>query len=281
MIIDSQVHIWEADRPDRPWPKSGVAPDVHLPEPLSYDGLLARMREAGVDRAVLVPPSWEGDRNDYALAAARAHPQHFAVMGRLTLDDPASRALLPTWRNTPGMLGVRLTFVWDRDRTWLTDGTADWFWPAAETAGVPVMAIAPEAMPEFGRIAERHPGLRLIIDHMGLMQRIARERRIPEAVARTIALARHPNISVKVSGLPDYSAEAYPFRDMQEHIRRVVEAFGPQRCFWGTDLSRLIHKCSYREAVTFFTEEMRFLSPRDLEWIMGRGIAEQLGWPMD
>ena len=105
-IINSQVHIWEADRPDRPWPKSGVAPQVHLPEPLSYTDLLGRMAVAGVDRAVLVPPSWEGDRNNYCLAAARAYPQHFAVMGRLALDDPANRAAIASWKSAPGMLGV-------------------------------------------------------------------------------------------------------------------------------------------------------------------------------
>lgn len=56
------------------------------------------------------------------------------------------------------------------------------------------------------------------------------------------------------------------------YIHRVVETYGPQRVFWGTDLTRL--PCPYRQAVTLFTEEVDFLSPADQEWIMGRGIAD-------
>ena len=104
MIVDAQVHLWKAETPDRPWPTWGRAAQ-HLDEPLTYPRMLHLMDEAGVDRAVIVPPSWEGDRNDYALEAARAHPDRFAVMGRIALDDPRSRDLLPKWRATPGMLG--------------------------------------------------------------------------------------------------------------------------------------------------------------------------------
>jgi hypothetical protein len=58
----------------------------------------------------------------------------------------------------------------------------------------------------------------------------------------------------------------------------VVEAFGPRRVFWGTDLSHL--PCPYRQAVTLFTQELDYLSTADKEWIMGRAIAEWLNWPL-
>ena len=94
--------------------------------------------EAGVDRVVIVPPSWEGERNDYALEAARKYPNRFGVMGRILLGSKQSPGLLATWRDQPGMLGVRHTFN-GAQTSWLTDGTADWFWPAAAKAGIPVM----------------------------------------------------------------------------------------------------------------------------------------------
>src|SRR5205085_2149516 len=127
--------------PDRPWPPGG-AQRVHLSFPLTYDLMLPMMDEAGVDRVVIVPPSWEGDRNDYALEAATKCPDRFAVMGRVALDQPEVRNLIPTWRDQPGMLGIRVNFS-HRQASWLEDGTADWFWPAAEKAGIPVMVIAP------------------------------------------------------------------------------------------------------------------------------------------
>jgi acetyl-CoA acetyltransferase len=134
-LVDSQVHLWGADSPDRPWPP-GRAQDAQKPYPITKEALLFQMDLAGVRRAVLVPPSWEGDRNDLALDAARTYPDRFAVMGRLALQDPASQAKLPDWRQQPGMLGLRFTFHNEHYRPFLTDGTADWLWPAAERAGI-------------------------------------------------------------------------------------------------------------------------------------------------
>ena len=236
------------------------------------------MDRAGVDRAILVPPSFEGDRNDYALEAARKHPVRFAVMGRVGLPGGGGRKQLSGWRNQPGMLGVRLTFHRDEDRPWLTDGTADWFWGEAEDNGIPVMVHAPERLAVIGEIAARHPSLRIIVDHMGLA-RATVDDAAQAGADRMIALARHPNVYVKVSALPCFSTAPYPFRNLREPLRRVIAAFGPQRSFWGSDITRVPPSCSYREVVTHFTEELDFLSAGDLEWIMGRGLAECLGWP--
>src|SRR5438128_5649006 len=115
-----------------------------MPEPFRTERLLPMMDGAGADRVVVGPPSWPGDRNDYALEAAKRYPNRFAVMGRIALQDPKSAALLPKWKEQPGMLGVRLTFNSPTAIGWLKDGTADWFWPAAEKAGIPVMFQAPE-----------------------------------------------------------------------------------------------------------------------------------------
>ena len=124
-----------------------------------------------------------------------------------------------------------------------------------------------------------HPQLKLIIDHLGLSVHIARDNKIPDYIAQTVALAQYPNVHVKLSNAPSYSSEPYPFRDMHPHIRRVIEAFGPRRCFWGTDLTLRPNKCSYPERLTMFTEEMDFLSEEDKEWILGRAIQACLGWP--
>lgn len=277
MIVDSQVHLWTAETPDRPWPSDG-AKRAHLPRPLTYQFMLDLMDGAGVDRVIIVPPSWEGDRIDYALEAARRHPDRFAVMGRIALDDPGARATVPIWLDQQGVLGIRLTFI-GKHAAWLEDGTADWFWPAAETAAIPVMLHPWGNTEALGEIAERHPGLRLIIDHMGLNHKIAQEGRTAEAIAKTLSLALYPNVSVKLSASPTYSLEPYPFRDLDIHIRRLVETYGPRRCFWGTDLSHSYEKCSYRQRVTHFTEELDFLSETDKRLIMGEAILDLLGWP--
>jgi L-fuconolactonase len=276
LIVDSQVHIWAADTPQRPWPP-GRAHQAHRPQPFSKDDLLKEMDGAGVDRVVIVPPSWEGDRNDLALEAARLHPDRFAVMGRLAIERPESRGQIAGWKRQPGMLGLRFTFHTPLQRPWLTDGTADWLWQAAEGAGLPVMVFIPGSIPQIEAIAGRHPELRLVIDHLALPL----ERKDAAAfvdLPKLLALGRLPNVAVKASALPCYSTEPYPHHALLRHIREVYDAFGPRRMFWGTDLTRL--PCTYRQAVTLFTEELTWLSDSDKEWIMGRGVAEWLGWPL-
>jgi L-fuconolactonase len=82
MIVDSQVHLWKAESPDWPW-VPGLKPQ--LPEPMTIERLLPLMDEAGVDRVVVVPPSWPGGRNDYGIEAARRYPDRFHVRGRIPL----------------------------------------------------------------------------------------------------------------------------------------------------------------------------------------------------
>jgi predicted TIM-barrel fold metal-dependent hydrolase len=91
-----------------------------------------------------------------------------------------------------------------------------------------------------------------------------------------LALAKRPNVAVKVSCLPHYATDAYPFRQLQPYIRRVYDTFGPKRMFWGSDLSRL--PCSYGQSLTYMSEEIPWLSAGDKEWILGRGLCEWLGW---
>ncbi len=177
MIVDAQVHLWKANTPDRPWLPNRVA---QLPEPFLIEQLVPMMDEAGVDRAVIVPPSWEGDRNDYALEAVRRYPARFAVMGRIPVNDPNTAKLLPDWKKQPGMVGIRLTFhppQW----TWLTDGSVDWFWPLAEKYSLPVMFYG-APMAHFARVAERHPQLTMIADHLGVTGEMVKQGKLSDGV---------------------------------------------------------------------------------------------------
>ena len=279
IIVDAQAHIWKMHTPERPWPADGIG-QAHIPRPFSYYELLARMDEAGVDRVVIVPPSWEGVRNEYAMEAAKKWPRRFAVMGRLRLDDPKSREALATWKDQPGMLGIRHTF--NRMQTgWLTDGTADWFWPAAVKVNMPVMVATSGHERAMKTVLDKNPDLALIVDHLSLSDLTAREGRIPEVISQVVEWAKFPNVCAKMSSVPHKSAQAYPFRDMTEHLKRVFDAYGPRRCFWGTDLTAGIDKFpdfTYQQRITHFTEELPFLSEEDKDWVMGRAIMRRLGW---
>jgi predicted TIM-barrel fold metal-dependent hydrolase len=274
LIVDSQIHLWPANTPERPW-VAGARPQ--LPEPFTIERAVPMLDEVGVDRAVIVPPTLEGERIDYAQEAVKRYPGRFAIMARIDLDKPDRATRLPTWRDQPGVLGVRLNFLGERGN-WLTDGTADWFWPAAEKAGLPVMFLTTGQTHLFARIAERNPQLTLIIDHMGVSSETVRTKTVPATIDASAALAKYQNVSVKLSSAPLMSSEPYPFRDVTPHIRRLFDAYGPQRCYWGTDVTNSYAKATYRQRLTHFTEELPFLSEADKDLIMGRAIVTRLRW---
>jgi L-fuconolactonase len=275
LITDAQVHIWRASSPERPW-RAGEK--SHRAVPLEADELLREMDAAGVNRAILVPPFLDEDRNDLVLEAARAHPTRFAAMGRLPLEDPASREAIATWREQPGMLGFRYSFHRPAIAHLLAEDRVDWLWSESEKAGVPIMLYVDHSvLHHIDRVASRYPGVKLILCHMSLPLRSKDDAAFRD-IGKLVALAKHGHVGVKVSALPCYTEDAYPYRAVHGHVRRVYDAFGPERMFWGSDLSRLPPSATYRQVVTMFTEEMAWLSRAEVEWIMGRGLSRWLDW---
>jgi predicted TIM-barrel fold metal-dependent hydrolase len=132
-------------------------------------------------------------------------------------------------------------------------------------------------MDAVDRIAVRHADLKIALCHLSL-DSSKRDEEAFRDLDKLLALAKRPNVCVKVSALPTYTTDRYPYRALHPYLRRVYEAYGPQRMFWGTDLARL--PCTYREAVTMFTEEIPWLGAQDKSWIMGRGLCEWLDWEM-
>src|SRR5215813_14967706 len=156
LIVDAQVHIWSSGKPTN-------ANHRQVPE-FSKDDVLKEMAEAGVDAAIIHPPaSWDPHANELAVEAARQHPDRFAILGNFPLERPESRGLIDGWKGRPGMLGLRFALLQPHQKTWLSDGTMDSLWPAAERAGLPIALLGPDLLQAIGPIAERHRGLKLII----------------------------------------------------------------------------------------------------------------------
>ena len=272
-VVDAQVHIWGANTPQRPWPARAKA---QRGTPVTADEVIGWMDEGGIDRAVLVPPSWEGDRNDLALAAVRRHPNRFAVMGRLDPDAPDAREQLARWKQQPGMLGLRFTFHTPLLLQPLLDGRFDWVWGDAERHDLPVMLLIHHShMDLVEAVAAEHPRLRLVIDHLGLVSGEKGAHAFRD-LDKLLSLAKRPNVAVKASALPCYSDEAYPYGALHAHIRRVYDAFGARRMFWGSDQTR--SPIDYRRGVELFTRHLPWLRGEDLAWVMGRGVREWIGW---
>lgn len=269
LIVDTQVHIWK-NRPPGNYPP-------HHSQRVSFtkDDLLMEMDAAGVQRAVIVPPS--GLPKDHCYEAVKAHPQRFAIMDSVALDEASGTEELLKLRENSGFLGLWLAFHKPQARAILLEGKADWIWHAAEQARIPIAVWAAGLLGAIGRIAERHPSLRLIINHLG----VDSTAQLKDGAAfshldELLKLSQFPNVAVKASGIPGYCSDPYPFYGVQPYLERVFRGFGPTRMFWGTDLTRM--PCTYRQCVTHYTEELPFLSESDKRMIMGEAFCRWVGW---
>lgn len=271
-IIDSQLHCFYPNTPERPWPE-GATP-VHGPS-FTIEQATELLDQHGVQGGVLVPPSWNGWDNQYSLDAAVAHPKRFAVMGRFDFEAVGAKERLRTWRDQPGMKGVRL-FISGAPWMSLLNEELSWVWQIAEETRLPVMSTVPGNIAAFEPILAKFPELRLIIDHAGRHPRGAMDEGAWADEGMLHALARYKNVSVKVSSLPCFTTQPYPFVQLHSHIKSIYDFFGPQRMMWGSDSTRLT--CAYEENVHLFTQALDFLSSEDKEWVMGRALAAALDW---
>lgn len=267
LIVDSQIHLWQQGHPHA----------QHRQAPYLPAEALSAMDVAGVTRAINHPPPWDPGAVTLAAQAAQDHSDRLAWLGWFPVERPESRALVAAWARRPGLLGLRFSFNAPEQRSWPTDGTLDWLWPSAEQAGLPIGLAAARFLPVVGRIAERHPALKLHVDHMGVLQGKVGSSAF-DHLPDLLALARLPNVAVKLSAVPAYATDAFPFRSLHDPLRRIVDAFGPRRCFWGTDITRM--PCSWSRCVELFTEQLPWLQGEDLAWVMGRAVCEWLDWPL-
>ena len=271
LIVDSQIHIWQNGR---------MSPHHRQDATYSIADAVSEMASAGVDCAVIHPPSALGEpSNAYAVEAVRQHPDKFCILGHFDLTNPDRENIVARWSERPGMLGFRFTLSEPHQRSWWTDGSLDWFWAASEKADMRIGLLASGGnIAALGKIAQRYPGLKLHIDHIGRGggRAAAKDDAAYADLPEMLALAKLPNVAVKLSGAPSTSSAAYPYKNIHGYLQRIIEAFGPERCFWGTDITRM--PISYRQCVTMFTEEMPWLKGRDLELVMGAAVVKWLGW---
>jgi L-fuconolactonase len=264
-VVDAQVHAWAA----------GESTGHHRRAPITGDVLKAEMADAGVDRVVLVPPLWDPAGNAYSFDLSRAEPDRFTTMAVIAANDHYPERALDALSAEPCVRGVRLLFNTPARVAPLLDGAFARFWPAAEGFGMPTAVLLPGNLALLGDIAARHPGLPLIVDHLG----VPRGATGPDAFAHLpelLGLARYPNVHVKMAAVGDYALDPHPFRSLDGVLRQVTEAFGPARVCWASDLSRLRHP--YRQCVSHVREEMTWLSATESDLILGGNICRLLNW---
>ena len=268
-IVDAQIHLWATGLPSN---------KAHIQETsFTAKQAITLMNEAGVHAAIIHPPSWDPKSHELALAAVNDYPNRFAIMGTLPLNRAISEKEIPSWKNNV-VLGLRYTLLEEPHRSWIADGSLDWLWKIAEEEKIPISMLVTDSLVELQNIAERHPELRLTIDHLGGRggNTKLKDNDAMEHIPNLLKLAKYPNVAVKATGAPGYSGEAYPYPIMQGYLEQIYDAFGPHRIFWGTDITKM--PCSWKDCITMFTEEARWLDENDRALVMGDAICAWWGW---
>jgi L-fuconolactonase len=243
-IVDCHFHVWGRPFPDRTFPWT--------PDPFTVADVLEIFDRHGVAGGVNVTPIMYGWDNDYASQAAVETPR-IKVFGRLDPFAPDARRRLAEWMATPGACGVRLTFYGDDLRRLDDPDLLDPFWSAASELRTPVAVFAPDGLWTIAEVMERHPHLRLIIDHLGLGVYPGCENPFA-GFAALREFKAYEQVIVKISGAVEVSREPYPFTDVQDMVAEAREMFGAQRLMWGSNYPVVLKACTYAEALAFVDE---------------------------
>ena len=274
LTIDAQVHAYERDRPGRPW--AGVLPG---PPEVTGDGMVAAMDAVGVDAALLISPFalYRYDAG-YALEVHAAHPGRFALIKPVDPTDPAAAETIADWATQEGAVGVRIMLnpglPLDPDHPGIDRVLA-----AAARASLPVNLMCWGLLEHVARYAREHPSTMLVIDHLGLEQPFDPPAKpAPFAdLPKLLDLADHDNVAVKITGACTLSHEPYPYDDLWDPLRRVFDAFGFDRCLWGTDWTRAVNLLTYEQGVTPFRLTDR-LSDDERADLMGGALQRIYNW---
>jgi L-fuconolactonase len=273
--IDVQVHAYERDRPGRPW--TAV---LDGPPEVTGDGMVAAMDAVGVDGAILVSPftMYRYDAS-YAIEVHAAHPTRFRLIKPVDPADLGVADTIADWAATDGTVGIRI-MMRDGVSTDPADPGINLVLAAAARHALPVNLMCTGRLEQAKLLAARNPGTRLVIDHLGLPQP-----RKPPAPAqpwadlpKLLALADHDNVVVKISGACTLSHEPFPYNDIWDPLSRIFDAFGLNRCMWGTDWTRAVGVLTYEQGVEAFRVTDR-LSAGDRAALMGDTLRSVYNWP--
>jgi predicted TIM-barrel fold metal-dependent hydrolase len=233
MIIEWNAHMFSRDLVRYPWhPRAVYTPSV---DQLGQDPLadyMLRMEREGIDKAVLVHPEPYGDDHRLILDCLAREPGRFkGTCLFYSDDDGAPERLRALVRREPRIVALRFHAHRGKEhylRSFADAGVRALWRQAAELGLLVELHIGPNYAAEAGEAIRAFPGTRVLIDHLA-------EPHMGNAVeyAEVLALARLPNVIMKLSGLNHFAHDAPLYESARHFTRLVADAFGPQRLVWG------------------------------------------------
>jgi len=274
-IIDAQLHAYERNRPERPWHAALTGPAEATGEQT-----VAILDAAGVDGAILVS-AFTMYRYDasYALEVRKRYPTRFALVKPVDPANPAVADVIADWKRTPGAVGVRMLLVRSGLATDAADPGLNRVLKEAGRQSLPVNLHIAGRLDQGIELIRRNPDTQIIVDHLGLVQPHAPP--LPQQpwaeLPKVLTLAMLPHVAIKITGACTLSREEFPYNDIWDPVCRIIDAFGIDRCMWGTDWTRAVKFLTYAQGVDAFRVTNR-ISDGDKAKLMGGTAARLYGW---
>jgi predicted TIM-barrel fold metal-dependent hydrolase len=271
-VVNGAEHAWVVRDPSFPIDAKMATCPGNLPNyDYSAEYLLSEMKTYGVDHVVISHVCYYGRDNRYPSYAIKTYPGKFAAIGLLVgyrLYSPADRenaSRLERLVREDGLIGLRLSPIYDRETVWLDDPACYPLWKKAEQLGAVFnIFLAPHQVGQVANMAARFPGVNVVIDHMAMIDISAPD---SAGFGPLLDLARLPNVYIRTSLHNPSKTRRTPYRDVWPFLRRLYDRFGPQRLIWANFFEYIIMK----EMIPFFTAG-------DKEWILGRTAHRLYGF---
>ena len=289
MLLDTHTHAWTRPTRDHPW-VNGTIVDVvdEFSVDTVYDAerLLADMDDIGVDEAVVVGyPICQWTNNAYTLECVEEFDR---LSGIVMLDQFADGAAdrLRSAMAVDGILGFRLGAICPYDRMWETfDPTVSWlreaidetaFWEAARETDALVQLLAHvDQLEDVIELVETYPDLSYALDHFCHADPAISPEDGAFADLEMLAADEY-NVAVKISEVVHRSEEGFPYEDMHDHVRWLLETFGREQLVWGSDFPNVSDEATYEQSLRWL-EHVDCLSKKDRKWLTGRSFETVAG----
>ena len=270
---DCQVHAYEKNSPSRPW--QGF---LQGPQEVTGDDMVAAMDSVSVDGAILTSPaSLYGYDASYALEVYAKHPGKFGLVKPFNPKSETVVEEVEEWAATPGVIGARI-MLRPYEFTGYHPGLSSVLNAGAKT-GIPVNIMCSGNLDLFSQLADMHPNTQMVIDHLGIVQPHLPP--VPEDpfadLDKVISLSKHANVVIKISGAGTLSHQPFPYADIWEPLGKIFNAFGLDRCIWGTDWTRAVEFLTYQEGVDAF-RVTDSLSDSERQILMGGSLSKIYKW---
>jgi predicted TIM-barrel fold metal-dependent hydrolase len=286
-VIDTHMHVWADDPVRYPFPHPYVRNFEKAPHAATVEMLIEDMDRHGCTHSVLVQVIYHGWDNTYVADCVKQHPKRLKAHGLIDPTDPGVVDKMEFWINEHGLHGMRFSAIYYQNGMhggdgWINARETHRLWRKAEDLGAVFnFFIAAKQLPRLETMVRAHPKMRIIIDHFSQVDLGAKD---PEPEFQLLlAMAKYPNVWVKISELSSVSKSGeYPFSDAYPYVRRVYEAFGPDRLLFGTGYPGAARAAYMRptldKEIDLIRNGIPFFTREDREKILGRNATTLWGF---